>query len=141
LAIAAAITGNILSTKREHATRVVRGLIDSVLEQDIAGLRQYVSRDVCVEDAIHRSFTGTIDGVIEGVRYVHKEIPPTSNTIILFEVFEREADAIVEVAVLTRLKRLGTIPSTWRFRVSPNKTGVWKVTSIDPVEIAFRSYR
>ena len=55
---------------------------------------------------------------------------------------ERGAEGVlIEVSLLSRVAVIGTVPSTWRLIVSPLDDGVWKITSIDTVEIMARLYR
>ncbi|MBC8202444.1 MAG: hypothetical protein H8E91_01295 [Planctomycetes bacterium] len=141
LAIAAMIIGNIYSTPREHASRVVHGFIDAVMENNISGVRNLVAPNVIVVDDLGGKLQGKIAGVLEGVRYLHDQFPPTSNTILRFEVFEREHDVIVEISMMTRISHIGSIPNRWHLIVTPTVEDVWQITTIDVVEVAFRSYR
>ena len=141
LAIGAMIIGNLFSTPRENASRVVRTFIHAVIQNNISEVSTLVSPDVIVVDNLHGKLDGSQSGVVKGVQYLHKEFPPTSNTILRFEVFEREYDALVEVSMLTRISGLGSTPNRWRLIVTPNEEEVWRITTIDVVEVAFRSYR
>jgi len=140
-AIAAMIIGNIFSTPRENATRVTNKFIEAVLDNNISSVRQLVSPTVVVVDDLGGKLQDKISGVVEGVTYLHKQFPPTSNTILRLEVFEREHDALVEVSMMTRITGIGSVPHRWRLIVRPNAEEVWQITTIDVVEVAFRSYR
>jgi hypothetical protein len=141
LAIAAMIIGHVFSTPRENATKVVRSFITAVMQNKISEVRQLVSPNVEVVDDLGGRLRSKVAGVVDGVRYLHDQFPPTSNTILRFEVFERERDALVEVRMLTRVTGLGSTPNRWRLIVTPDVEEVWRITSIDVVEVAFRSYR
>ena len=141
LAFAAMIIGNLFSTPRENATRVVRSFIYAVIQNSISEVSNLVSPDVIVVDNLRGKLDGTRAGVVKGVQYLHKEFPPTSNTIMRIEVFEREHDALVEVSMMTRITGVGSVPHRWRLIVTPDSQEVWRITTIDVVEVAFRSYR
>jgi len=141
LAISAMIIGDIFSTPREHATRVVNNFIKAVMQQNIQDVRKLVSPNVIVVDDLGGRMQGTGNGVVQAVKYLHEKYPPTNNTILRFEVFERENDALVEVAMMSRITSVGSVPHSWRLIVTPNDQDTWLITTIDVVEVAFRSYR
>lgn len=141
LAIAAMVIGNVFSTIRENASSVVHAFIDAVMENNISEVRQLVALDVIVVDDLGGKLQGKLSGVLNGVKYLHEQFPPTSTTILRFEVFERERDAIVEVSMMSRITRIGSVPHRWHLIVTPNSEEVWQITTIDVVEVAFRSYR
>ena len=141
LAISAMVIGIVFSTTRENASNVVHDFIDAVVDNNISKIRKLVSPNVIVVDDLEGRLEGNISGVINGVAYLHKQFPPTSNTILRFEVFEREHDAIVEVSMMSRITRIGSVPHRWHFIVTPNADETWQITTIDVVEVAFRSYR
>ena len=141
ITVAAVMIGTILDTPREHASRIVRGFIEAVKENDIASVRQYVTPSVVFVDDFKGKVNGGVAGVIQGVTYLHEEYPPTSNTILRFEVIERVHDVLVEVSMMTRVTHIGSVPNRWRLFVSQNEQGTWQISTIDAIEIAFRSYR
>ena len=130
-----------ISAMRENASNVVHAFIDAVVDNNIFKIRKLVSPNVIVVDDLEGKLQGNISGVINGVAYLHEQFPPTSNTILRFEVFEREHDAIVEVSMMSRITRIGSVPHRWHFIVTPNADETWQITTIDVVEVAFRSYR
>ncbi len=140
-AIAAMIIGNMYSTPREQASNVVHSLIDAVMDNNISEVRNLVAPNVIVVDDLGGKLQKNISGVIDSVTYLHKQFPPTSNTVLRFEVFERENDVLVELSLMTRITGKGSIPHRWRLIVAPNTEEEWQITIIDVVEVAFRSYR
>jgi len=42
---------------------------------------------------------------------------------------------------MSRISRIGSVPHRWHLIVAPNAQEVWQITTIDVVEVAFRSYR
>lgn len=141
LAISAMIIGDIFSTPREHATRVVQSFIKAVMQQNIQDVRNLVSPNVIVVDDLGGRLQGTAHGVVQAVNYLHDKYPPIRNTILRFEVFERQKDAIVEISMISRITSIGSVPHQWRLIVTPNDHDTWLITTIDVVEVAFRSYR
>jgi hypothetical protein len=140
-AIAVMIIGNIYATPRENASKVVHALIEAVMNNDIPEVQKLVARDVIVVDDLGGKLKGKISGVVQGITYLHEQFPPTSNTMLRFEVFEREQDVIVEISMMSRISRIGSVPHRWHLIVAPNAQEVWQITTIDVVEVAFRSYR
>ena len=140
-AIAAVAIGTFIDTPREHARRVVLGFVEAVKQNDTRSIRQYVFPSVVFVDDFKGECKGTVAGVIQSVQKLHEDYPPTSNTILRFEVLERETDAMVELSMLTRVTHIGSVPNRWRLFVAPNDQGEWQISTIDAVEIAFRSYR
>ncbi|MDP6542281.1 MAG: hypothetical protein QF444_00680 [Phycisphaerales bacterium] len=140
-AVAAVFTGTLIDTPREHAHRVVYGFIKAVKQNDARSVRQFVSPSVEFVDDFKGKIKGGAKGVVLGVKNLHEEYPPTSNTILRFEVIERVQDVIVELSMMTRVTHIGSVPNRWRLFISEDEHGLWRITTIDAIEIAFRSYR
>ena len=141
LAVVAVLLGTMIDTPREQARSVVLAFIEAVENNDIYTVRQLVSPFVLVVDDFDGRLGGTVDGVVQGVKELHREYPPTSNTILRLEVFERDKDVLVALSMMTRVTHIGSVPNGWRIFVAPDDTGTWQINTIDAVEIAFRSYR
>ncbi len=140
-AVTAVLLGTMIDTPREHARRVVVAFVEAVQNNDTYAVRQLVSPYVQVVDDFDGRLGGTVAGVVQGVKELHREYPPTSNTILRLEVFEREQDVLVALSMMTRVTHIGSVPNRWRIFVAPDALGTWQISTIDAVEIAFRSYR
>ncbi len=141
VAIVVCVSGLAIDTPTEHAKRVVYAFVKAVEEEDIpSALKEVHSEVVLVENWKGISDTG-VEGVKASITKLHSKYPIKFNTILRFQPVERSDDVLVELSLLSRVSGIGTVPSRWRLLVMPDDQGVWKIYSIDAVEIMGRSYR
>ena len=127
VAVTAWILGRLIDTPTEHAKRLIYSFVLAVETEDIPATSAVLSQDVIMVD----TWKDYPNQGIEGVQLSIIELQPV----------EREEDVLVEISLLSRVSGIGTVPSRWRILVQPNEAGVWKIYSIDAVEIMGRSYR
>ena len=141
IALIAVGIGLKFTTPRENGRRVTNAFIRAVMENNVVNAVSLLSPTVFVKDDIHGHLKQHQLGVVDAIKYLHKEFPPTSNTVLRLDVFEREKDVLVILTQITRIKRIGSVPNTWKILVSPNEHGEWLVSMLDVEEVAYRSYR
>jgi ketosteroid isomerase-like protein len=141
LAVLAWLVGSAIETPTEHAKRLIDSLVQAVEQKDLPAIAPILSKDVILVDT-WKDFTNQgIQTVQNSVEELHSRHSFSFNTMLRFQPVERPDDVLVEVSFLSRVSGIGTVPSRWRILVKPNASGVWKIYSIDAIEIMGRSYR
>lgn len=140
-AIAVFVTGTLVVTPTEHAKRVIEALVTAVEDEDIPAAIQVLSQQVVLVDTWNDIDDSGIERVKASIARLHNRHSLSYNTIMRFQPVEREHDVIVELSLLSRVSGIGTVPSRWRILVMPDEQGVWKIYSIDAIEIMGRSFR
>ena len=141
IAVIACVIGFLIDTPSEQAQRVMNAFIDAAENEEYDGLANVLDQDVVLEDHWKSLPNHGIDSIRTNLIKLHQKHTLRFNAIMRILPVERAEDVLVEVSLLSRMAGIGTVPSTWRFIVSPSDDGVWKITSIDAVEIMGRSYR
>ncbi len=141
LALALCTIGLVIETPTEHAKRVVYAFVRAVEEEDISSALQEVHPEVVLVENWEGISEAGAEGVKASIIRLHSKYPLKYNTILRFQPVERSDDVLVELSLLSRVSGIGTVPSRWRLIVMPDEQGLWKIYSIDAVEILGRSYR
>ena len=135
------VVGLLVDTPTEHAKRLIYSFVLAVETEDIPATSAVLSQDVIMVDTWKDYPNQGIEGVQLSIIELHERHSFSFNTVLRFQPVEREEDVLVEISLLSRVSGIGTVPSRWRILVQPNEAGVWKIYSIDAVEIMGRSYR
>lgn len=141
IAVSAWILGWLIDTPTEHAKRLIYSFVQAVEQEDIPATAEVLSQDVIMVDTWKDYPNQGIEGVQLSIIELHSRHSFSFNTVLRFQPVEREEDVLVEISLLSRVSGIGTVPSRWRILVKPNEAGVWKIYSIDAVEIMGRSFR
>ncbi len=141
VSICSLIVGLLIDTPTEHAKGAVYTFVQGVEDENISAVFSVVHQDVILVDHWDAISSNGIQGVQESIKQLHEKHPLSFNTILRFQAVEREEDVLVELSMLSRVSRIGTVPSVWRILVMPNEQGTWKIYSIDAIEIMGKSYR
>ena len=135
------VVGTMIETPTEHAKRLIDSLVRAVEQKDIPAIATILTKNVILVDT-WKDFTNQgIQTVQKSVEELHSRHSFSFNTMLRFQSVERPDDVLVEISLLSRVSGIGTVPSRWRILVKPNESGVWKIYSIDAIEIMGRSYR
>jgi|TARA_B100000959_G_scaffold153883_1_gene161374 hypothetical protein len=141
LAILVFLTSIIITTPTEHADELVTALVKSVEENNSETLALILDPNVEIVDQWKNIETEGISGAIDGMNEFHKRHKLRFNISTRFIAVERESDVRVDISMLSRVSGIGTVPSRWRIIVAPNAEGIWRIVSVDVLEILGRSYR
>ena len=141
LSLLACTLGLVFDTPTEHAKRLVDALVRAVEHNDPIGARLLVSDDVLMVDSWKGMPNKGVESVEASIQLLHEKHELQFNTILRFQPIERLDDVLVELSLLSRVSGIGTVPSRWRILVTPTEDGIWKIYSIDAIEIMGRSYR
>ena len=141
VAVTACVLGIVVDTPTELAKRAVYSFVKAVEEENISLVSTVLYRDVNMVDQWKEISEAGIAGVIASIHKLHMKHTLRYNTILRFQPIERDDDVLVELSLLSRVSGIGTVPSRWRLLIMPDEQGVWKIYSIDAVEIMGRSYR
>ena len=141
IGVVVCVVGLLIDTPSEHAHRVMNAFIDAAENEEYYLLPTVLDQDVVLEDHWKSLPNHGIDSIRTNLIKLHQKHTLRFNAIMRILPVERAEDVLVEISLLSRVTGIGTVPSTWRFIVSPNEDGVWKITSIDALEIMGRSYR
>jgi hypothetical protein len=140
VAVAAALVfaaASLVTTAGEHARGVVIGVVDAVVEADVAGAGAYLTDDAVLtygspgNPGLPRSVIEQRIGQLQGI---------ASNTITRLAAHSESADrAVVELACRTTPQiGLGPIPTSWWIEVERQPDGTWKIDRITWVSILGR---
>ncbi len=140
-AIIACAVGLLIDTPTEHSKRVIYGLVTAVEEKQYEQLHTFLYQDVNMVDHFKEISETGIDGIQKGIETLHRKHELLYNTVMRFQIIERDQDVLVELSLLSRVAGIGTVPSRWRILIMPDEAGIWKIYSIDAIEIMGRSYR
>ncbi len=141
VAIVTCIVGLTIDTPTEHAKRIISSFVKAVEKEDIPRASMFLTQDVLMVDTWKDIPNQGIESVQESIAEFYARHSFSFNTVLRFQPVERKEDVLVEISLLSRISGIGTVPSRWRILVKPNEIGVWKIYSIDAVEIMGRSYR
>jgi len=135
------VLGLLIDTPTEHAKNIVYEFVRDVEVGDIARLLHVLTEDVTlIDNWSGKPVYGSL-AAGEQIAKLHNRYTLTFNSILRSDVFERESDVLVELSLLSRIAEIGTIPSRWRLLLKGSDNGLWRIYSIDAIEIAGRSFR
>jgi hypothetical protein len=133
--------GLAIDTPTEHARNVINAFVDVAEQEQYSRLPHLVDNEILLVDHWKDLPNSGITALQKNIAKLHQKHPLLFNTILRFQPVEREGDVLVEISLLSRVTGIGTVPSRWRIIVAPNEDGVWRINSIDAVEIMGRSFR
>ena len=141
VAVLACVVGIAIETPTEHAKKVVYAFIHAAEEKNYSELPALLNNGVILVDYWRGLPNIGIESIEKNITKLHQKHELRFNTIFRFQPVEREKDVLVELSLISRVSGIGTVPSRWRILVMPNDDGIWKIDSIDAVEIMGRSFR
>ncbi len=141
IAVVACLLGIFITTPTEHAKRVVFTFVEGVEENDVPKALSVLHHKVRLVDWWDEISNKGIQGIRESINKLHTERPLSFNVVLKLHPVEREDDVLVDLSLLSRVARIGTVPSRWKLLLMPDEQGIWKIYSIDAIEIMGKSYR
>lgn len=132
--------GYFVVTPAEHGRYLVRSLVIAGEANDDALLLEVLELDVDMPNRWPGIELEGARGAVESMQAFHKRHSLQFNTTLRVIPVEFDSRVEVDVSMLSRVSRIGTVPSRWRITVAPNEAGVWKITRIDILEIMGRAY-
>ncbi|MDE1037223.1 MAG: hypothetical protein OR996_00120 [Phycisphaerales bacterium] len=140
LSIVTFLIGYYVVTPVEHGRILVSGLVVAVEANDSDVLLTILDKNVEMPNQWPGIDSSGAVGAVASMRAFHTRHTLQFNTVLRIIPVEFKNRVELDVSMLSRVSRIGTVPSRWRITVAPNETGNWSITSIDVLEIMGRMY-